>query len=211
MSSDFDHFLWGVPDLDDGIAQFSDMTGVQPIIGGSHPGIGTRNALASLGANIYFEIIAPDPAQQLEGTLGEEIGSLQAPSLMTMALRAPDLAGIAAIYTAHGIEVDQSDEGRRTPDGDMLSWSLCEPRHEMRPMDPRWPFYIDWKNTPHPSSVTPIGCQFKSISFSGPDAAEIKKLWRALGVPARFDESDKYNVALLIDTPEGEIRFDGVF
>ncbi len=211
MKSDFDHFLWGVPDLDKGIALFTERTGVQPAIGGRHPGIGTRNALASLGPGIYFEIIAPDPAQPLAETLGGDIAVLPHPTLMTMALRAPDLSTVAAIYDAHNIPVDQSDEGRETPEGKMLSWSLCEPQHQIRPMDPRWPFYIDWKNTPHPSGTTPSGCTFTSVAFGGPNAAATQKLWQDLGISVPFEEADRHRVALDINTPKGVVTFEGVF
>lgn len=211
MKSEFDHFLWGVPDLDDGVARFAEMTGVQPTIGGSHPGEGTRNALASLGADVYLEIIAPDPEQPLAGTLGQELQSLAAPALMTMALRAPDLAEVGAIYSAHGIATEWHDMGRRTLTGETLSWSLCEPEYELRPMDPRRPFYIDWKDTVHPSGTTPTGCRFKSIAFGGPDAANTQKLWLELGVPANFEEAGRYRVVLLVDTPKGEVGLQGVF
>src|SRR5689334_1224334 len=56
-----DHVMLGVADLDAGVREFEERTGVAPRYGGEHPRLGTHNAIASLGDGTYVEIIAPRP------------------------------------------------------------------------------------------------------------------------------------------------------
>ena len=57
-----DHLVCAVADLDAPRRWLADRTGVDPVVGGAHPGRGTHNALASLGS-AYLQLITPDPDQ----------------------------------------------------------------------------------------------------------------------------------------------------
>ena len=85
-----DHVIIAVPDLDAALPAFEARTGVRPVIGGSHPGRGTRNALVSLGPSTYLEIIAPDPAQNVDSDELKAMKALARPSPFGWAISADD-------------------------------------------------------------------------------------------------------------------------
>ena len=81
-----DHLVWCVPDLDAGIRALEAMTGVKAVAGGRHPGVGTHNALLSLGDTAsYIEIIAPDPGQdEYRRPRVFRLDEIDSPTLVTM-------------------------------------------------------------------------------------------------------------------------------
>ena len=91
-----DHLLLGVLDLDRGIDWVHQRTGIRPAAGGVHPGVGTRNALLSLGAGHYLAIIPPDPSQSA-CNFQIDVRPLTEPRLITFAAATRDIEMTAAI------------------------------------------------------------------------------------------------------------------
>lgn len=58
-----DHLALAGPDLDLLVAEFAERSGVTPVRGGSHTGLGTANFLVGLGGGAHLEFIRPDPGQ----------------------------------------------------------------------------------------------------------------------------------------------------
>ena len=128
MTNRLDHFMYAAPDLDASIARFAEMSGVTAGRGGSHPGMGTRNALASLGGDVYLELIAPDPAQKLDGTYGGKFAALAGPQVFAYIVKGDNLEALKATFAKHGIESDLFEASRKTPEGGTLQWRLLIPR-----------------------------------------------------------------------------------
>jgi hypothetical protein len=149
-----DHLVLGVADLDTGVAWVRDRLGVAPVPGGAHDGLGTRNALLGLGPEQYLEVIALDPEQGVVPELGfaPQIVDLASPALLTVCVRLPHIDdGIAM--------------SRLRPDGVRLEWVL---RFTDTPL-----FFIDWRDSEHPSIGLPDGGRITSVTITTPDVASL--------------------------------------
>ena len=177
-----DHLMWGVPDLDAGVRAAEELFGVTPLPGGSHPGLGTRNALLGLGDGVYLEILAPDPAQSLAGTMGETLRLLQAPALVTFAVASDQLVALADDLREHGYRPrGPVPTQRTTPAGELLAWDLLfVGGHSFGGL---CPFFIDWRDSPHPSVTVPVGARLQDVALGSPDADVLAPLLADLRIP----------------------------
>jgi hypothetical protein len=167
-----DHLLLGVADLETGMAWVERITGVKAVVGGSHPGVGTRNALLSLAGEQYLEIIAPDPLQSADN-FRIDLRTLTEPRLIAWAASTTDIQSLAMTGRETGHQpVGPRDGSRTTPDGKTLRWQTLGVLNPfgLQGAEP-FPFFIEWDaDTVHPSRESPPGCEFLSFEIEHPDA-----------------------------------------
>lgn len=171
-----DHLVYATPDLERGIERAEALLGVEAVLGGAHPGWGTRNALIGLGPGAYLEIVGPDP-EQPEPERGRpfRIDKLGKPVLVTWAVRVSGLAEIVIGAAQRGVDLGQVLEGeRRKPDGSTLSWRLTDPF--MKRGDGIVPFFIDWGGGPHPSEELAGDCRLVGLRGKHPNPGRAREL-----------------------------------
>lgn len=176
-----DHLVYAVPDLDSAVRDFSELTGIVPVMGGPHVGVGTRNALVGLGGGAYLELIGPDPQQPPPAAPRPfGIDGLVHPALRGWGLRTDDLD--AAIAAARAAGYDPGDVWpfrRRVPGGTLLEWRISR-QHPLREVSLA-PFLIDWGGSPHPSATLPAGLTLQELTLGHPQPVQVRGVCAALG------------------------------
>lgn len=203
MQSGLDHLILGVDDLHRGVVWVEQRTGVRAVIGGVHPGRGTRNALLALGPDCYLEIIAPDP-EQSSPTWFTRITSMPEPKLIAWAVHTSGLEALAQTATSAGIAIDGPHDGARSrPDGNNLSWKLFRLRDDRGGL---LPFFIEWgRGSIHPAADAPAGCRLTSLQVQSPSAAELTRVCHTLDVEVAIVQGEKPRMIARIASPTGEV------
>ncbi len=175
-----DHILLGCPNLEDGIAYVEERLGVRAAFGGVHPGVGTQNALLSLGERRYLEIIAPDPNQP-KAEDARSLKKLKAPKLIGWAAHPGNLDDFALKLKNAGVEAAGPKPGsRKRPDGQVLTWKTLVLQNDA---DGLLPFFIEWgEGTTHPSVDAPQGCKLTTFEAATPDRAGLKLKVERMGL-----------------------------
>ena len=208
-----DHLALGIADLDEGIAWFEGMTGVKAVMGGSHPGWGTRNALISLGGRQYLEIIAPDPAQTVYKPVNfqTDLRTLTQPRLIFWAAATNDIAAIAENALRMALPIVGPIEGSRArPDGKVLQWKTLVVRNKfaVQAAEPI-PFFIEWASgSVHPSQDSPKGCELQSFEIEHPDPVGLLNALKSLGIEARATQARNARLRATLQTPKGIVELN---
>lgn len=203
-----DHLLLGTSDLDRGIAWVEKLTGVRAPIGGSHPGVGTRNALISLGGRQYLEIIAPDPAQATYRSRFE-VRTLGEPRLIAWAAATSDIESLAQQLKDGKRQVLGPNDGSRArPDGAVLEWRTLSVSGELGSGEVNLlPFFIQWSaSSVHPSQDSPKGCTLRAFEITHPDPPVVVAALRELGIDAAVRGGTAISIIATLDTPRGRVR-----
>lgn len=174
LEATIDHLVYATPDLDATTKEIRDGWGIEPTVGGSHEGMGSRNVLLGLGGSTYLEVIGPDAGQgDPPGPRPFGIDEITEPRLVTWAAGVPHLD--LWIEWARSRGVDPGDAflmQRTTPDGRVLEWRLTMPPLEG---DGVLPFLIEWPG-PTPATTAVPGCELLSLDLAHPDPAIASRL-----------------------------------
>jgi len=204
-TTQIDHIILGISDLDQGMASFEQLTGVRPVYGGKHPG-GTHNALVSLGDGLYVELIA------IQGDAATPPGSLAGlKTLRTLtpigwAVSSTNAADIRKRMDSAGFPLTEPSGGSRaTPAGATLSWQSLELQKKFDEA----PFFIVWgAQSPHPSTTSPTGCKLQQWRIAGPNRAALEQLRRTLDLPIDIAETAASAFRLSLACPKGSVTFE---
>jgi hypothetical protein len=204
-----DHLLIGAPTLESGIRWLEERTGVRAAMGGSHPGLGTWNALASLGPRQYIEIIAPDPAQAgIDTFYVPGLRNFDVPRITAWAARGEGLAKPFPASLQGDFSCEPARQGTRLrPDGTRLAWTLLFPRHRSNNLfDGALPFFIEWESyAHHPGKSTPPGLTLHALCFSHPQTDSLKEALAALGIDGTVSRAAAASIDVELDTPRGVV------
>ena len=210
-----DHIVLGVPSpLSSAIASFERLTGVRPVVGGKHQGLGTQNALVALDHG-YLELLARDPSQAsdtLPNGAWMAIDSLgKDPKVLTWAV---DRSGSGEMQEAvnfarrRGYETGPIQKFRRGA----LEWSLAYRHYSLEAMGPGMgivPFLIDWEDSESPAAASPRGCRLLELRAVARDPKVVSEHLRALNI----DPSDlkltagvANSLTAVLQTPNGIVE-----
>lgn len=204
-----DHLVYVAPDLQSASDRIANELGVAPTPGGKHPGRGTINSLLSLGGRQYLEIIAPDPSlSELPGT-AERIARLDAPEIFTFATENNELEVIEAKAKALGLKTSGIRPGsRRTPAGNLLEWRTLGVVVSKKYAG-LMPFFIDWRETPHPGQTSAQGARLVRIVVTHPEPDGLRALYREFGVDVPVRSGKRPSIRVEIENGAKKVLLQG--
>ncbi|MEL6635198.1 MAG: VOC family protein [Bacteroidota bacterium] len=199
-----DHLAYVVPDLPTAIQAIEDALGVSPQPGGRHPRRGTYNALLRIGERCYLELLAVDPATEVAPPRWMGVDAVDRARLTRWALRSDQLAVDAQRLATLQPALGQIQAGhRRMADGQELHWQLTIPRSH--PAVELLPFFIDWQQSPHPSTSLPPACQLERLDFFHPQSTHISKQWHQLGLSTPVAAAERVRIRATLRSSRGSL------
>jgi len=203
-SREIDHVVYCTPNLEDSIAQFEEMYGVEAVPGGRHTFKGTKNALFRLGDRCYFEMLAIDtekPDWPTKRWMG--IDFVEIPKITRICFKSLNLEKDAAVLRSYHAEHGQIEQGeRQTTKGDFLRWKLAVP--SASPEVDLIPFFVDWSESAvHPCDNMDKQCELLEIKMAHPNPSKVQVWFKKLGVELAVEQSEFAEIKIRIKGPNG--------
>jgi hypothetical protein len=199
-----DHLVLGINALETGVSTFKRLTGVAPVRGGEHPGLGTENALVSLGDGQYLEVIAPT-GRTSRSSFGD-LSSLSSLTPVGWAIHTGELRSLVYRLREAGFTITDPQPGsRKRPDGTLLSWQAARLSGNGLELAP---FFIQWgRGVAHPSTTSPTGCRLRHVALRDPSPSRLAALFRILQVDVSNAAGATRSVEFSLHCPHGDVTF----
>ena len=207
-----DHIILSIDDLDRGMDQLEQATGVRPVFGGVHPGRGTQNALLSLGNKQYIELLAPNlkdtsaAVQQFAERIKSNFARFPKPTPDGWAIGVADADAERAKMIAKGFKSSDVHAGSRNkPDGQTLRWKTFDP---WGTEEDHLPFVIEWSSaSAHPATSSPGGCTLVDFSMESTAVDSARAMFARAGYPLKITAGPRDKLSATIDCPKGRVTF----
>lgn len=194
---ELDHIAVVCADLATGTAWLSEKLGVPLLVGGAHPKYGTHNRLLELADGLYLEVIAPDPAANVQGPRWFDLDHApDVPRWGNWICRADDLAAHSTL-TGPAVQMSRGD----------LTWQITVPDDGSLPMQGGFPTLIHWDDMiAHPTlKLANSGCRLIRWEVHHPEAARLREICALNDTRVVFIPADKPHFSAHIDTPNGTV------
>jgi predicted RNA-binding protein YlxR (DUF448 family) len=208
MSTYIDHLVVVADNLTQGEQWVRQTFGATPAPGGKHLSMGTHNLLLRVGAALYLEVIAIDPAQS--APVRARWFNMDRPDMQAAVKRAPRLAH----FVARSNNLAATMKKALHAPGEILElardnfhWSITVPADGALIEYGLVPSLIQWDSVA-PTDVLPdSGVYLTRLIAKHPDAARLRALHRAIGLQgAAIEEGAQAELIAAFNTSSGEVR-----
>jgi hypothetical protein len=205
LLSQVDHLVYATPDLDRTVSELERLLGVRATPGGRQQSRGTWNALISLGAGAYLEIVAPDPQQPEPTQPPWWLKNLKNPRIVAWAVKGTELELLRANAVQNGVPLGEVISGERLrPDGVRLTWRFTSPKVPVA--DGIVPFFIDWGPSPHPAQTSAQGVILVGLRAEHPDHARVQRTLERLNVDLIVADGSAPGLIATVEGTHGRVE-----
>lgn len=200
-----DHLVVAARSLAEGTAWLRERIGVDAQAGGAHVAMGTHNAVVGLGARLYIEVMAIDPAGIAPAR--PRWFDLDDPGMRAMLADGPAL--VHWVVRTRDIDTDAT----RTDLGPILtmtrgdfSWRITVPGDGHLPQRGLVPTLIQWADARHPADrLANPGLSLMALAGEHPEPAPVRSAVAALGLSdvLKVSYGRSPRLAAMLRTPRG--------
>ena len=202
-----DHIVYSVPNLEEAMAWFKDLTGIAPSFGGYHTTQGTKNAVVNLGNSCYLELLAIDESNySITAPRWMGVDYLDKAQITRWALKSSNLEKDSQVLKSYQANMGIIQGGqRKMTNGSLLTWEMLMPLAS--PQVEILPFMTDWQNSDvHPTDAMPEACKLLGLAFTHPTPDLLKPIWEKLGLDLEIAQGSDISIRMKMDTPKGIIE-----